>query len=146
MIKDKITNYLTYTNLSEGLKRGLKYLAETDFSKTENGTYEISGKDVYAIVQEYQTKEKGLLEAHRQYIDIQYIIEGSEKIGYSKLKTQTPATDYEPDIIFYEDKQDGFIEMNNGDFAIFYPDDLHMPCITINQPQKVRKVVVKVRV
>ena len=145
MIKDKITNYLTYENLHEGLKQGLKYLAETDFSKIKNGTYEISGKDVYAIVQEYQTKEVGQLEAHKEYIDIQYIIEGSEKIGYSKLKTQTPATDYEPDIIFYKDKQDEFIEMNNGDFAIFYPDDLHMPCITINQPQKVRKVVVKVK-
>lgn len=145
MIKDKITNYLTYENLHEGLKKGLKYLAETDFSKIKNGTYEISDKDVYAIVQEYQTKEIGQLEAHREYIDIQYIIEGSEKIGFSKLKTQTPATDYEPDIIFYKDKQDEFIEMNNGDFAIFYPDDLHMPCITINQPQKVRKVVVKVK-
>lgn len=146
MIKDKITNYLTYTNLSEGLKKGLKYLAETDFSKTENGTYEISGKDVYAIVQEYQTKEKGLLEAHREYIDIQYIVEGLEQIGYSELKNQTPQTDYEPDIIFYKDKQEKFIEMQKGDFAIFYPKDLHMPCIMIKEPQHVRKVVVKVRV
>ncbi len=146
MIKDKITNYLTYSNLSDGLRAGLKYLAQTDFPTLENGTYEILGKDVYAIIQEYFTKESGQLEAHREYADIQYIIEGEEKIGYAELKHQTPATDYKPDIIFYEDKEEIFISMQAGDFAIFYPEDLHMPCIMVEKPQKVRKVVVKVRV
>lgn len=146
MIKDNITNYLIYNNLNDSLKQGLKYLHDTDFSKIENGTYEISGKDVYAIVQEYNTKENGLLEAHREYIDIQFIITGCEKIGIAKLKNQTVAQDYKPDIVFYKDKEEDFIIMNKNDFAIFYPQDLHMPCIKNKTVQTVRKVVVKVKI
>lgn len=144
MIKDNIKNYLTY-DLSENLRAGLKYLSDTDLKTLENGTYDIIKDKVYAIVQDYNTKEKGQLEAHREYIDIQYIVTGCEKIGIATLSNQAPATEYKPDIIFYEDDADDFITMRENDFAIFYPQDLHMPCIMIKHPEYVKKVVVKVK-
>ena len=150
MIKDNIKNYLTYESLygelNKNLLLGLKYLYETDFENLENGKYEINQDIVYAIVQDYNTKQTGQLEAHRQYLDIQYIVKGSEKIGIAKLSNQTPATDYEPDIIFYKDDAEDFITMNEKDFVILYPQDLHMPCIMIDEPKYVKKVVVKVKV
>ena len=144
MIVDNIKNYLTY-NLSEKLNAGLKYLHDTDFKNLENGNYDIIKDEVYAIVQDYNTKEIGQLEAHREYIDIQYIVKGSERIGISTLDNQTPSTEYKPDIIFYKDNATDFITMCENDFAIFYPQDLHMPCIMINEPKYVKKVVVKVK-
>lgn len=146
MIKDSIKNYLTY-NLDENLNAGLKYLAQTDFSSMENGKYEILKDKVFAIVQDYNTKHENIakFEAHRKYIDIQYIIKGQEKIGVAQIEGYTAIGDYdeEKDIIFFNGKATDFITMKEGDFAIFFPQDLHMPSVAINESSYVKKVVVK---
>ena len=143
MIKDNIKNYLTYKDLSENIKLGLKYLAETDFNTLADGNYEIKGEDVYAIVQSYTTKPEGKLEAHRLYVDIQYLISGEEKIGHALLANQQIATDYVKDIIFYEGSPQAYITLKEGEFAVLAPADLHAPCLTLKTPCEVRKVVVK---
>jgi YhcH/YjgK/YiaL family protein len=145
MIKDNIKNYLTY-ELNKRLKAGLEYLSQTDFFDMENGRYDIIKDEVFAIVQDYQTKDEGKLEGHRKYIDIQYIVKGIEKIGFATKVNQQPVTDYDNDIEFYDDRADMFIPMRENDFAIFYPQDLHMPCIKFNSNDYVKKVVVKVAV
>ena len=145
MIKDNIKNYLTY-NYDEKINAGLKYLYNTDLLNTPCGQYSVIEDEVYAIVQEYTTKDSGQLESHKDYIDIQYLIAGEEKIGYATLTNQTPATEYTPDIVFYKDKADFYITMKPGDFAIFYPQDLHMPCIKSDTQKYVKKVVVKVKI
>lgn len=146
MIKDSIKNYLTY-NLDEKLNAGLKYLAQTDFSSMENGKDEILKDKVFAIVQDYNTKPENIakFEAHRKYIDIQYIIKGHEKIGVAQIEGYTAIDDYdeEKDIIFFDGKANDFITMKEGDFAIFFPQDLHMPSVAINESSYVKKVVVK---
>lgn len=146
MIKDSIKNYLTY-NLDEKLNAGLKYLVQTDFSSMENGKYEILKDKVFAIVQDYNTKPENIakFEAHRKYIDIQYIIKGHEKIGVAQIEGYTAIGDYdeEKDIIFFDGKANDFITMKEGDFAIFFPQDLHMPSVAINESSYVKKVVVK---
>ena len=80
MIKDNSQHIDYYNYLTNDLQMGLKYLKETDFSSLENGKYEISGEKIYAIVQDYTSKplEEGKFEAHKNHIDIQYIIEGEE--------------------------------------------------------------------
>ena len=144
MIKDNIKNYLTY-DLSDNLVAGLKYLSETDIKSLPNGKYDIIPDKVFGIVQDYQTKEKGMLESHKEYIDIQYIVIGEEKIGYSKYKNQKPVTEYKNDLLFYDDEADEYLYLQEGDFAIFYPNDLHMPCIMVDESKYVKKVVVKVK-
>jgi len=147
MIIDKIENLSMYTSLSERLAKGIDYINKSDFSKIDLGTYKIDGDDVFAMVQEYETKEieNCKLEGHNHFIDIQYIVEGEEYIGY------LPKTDQEliekkekGDCAFYKGKPTLF-KFEPSVVGIFFPDDLHMPCVGLNQISKVRKVVVKVR-
>ncbi len=153
MIKDNIENYKIYSGLSYGIKLGLEYLKNTDFSKVENGKYLLNDEVVYANVQDYTSKklEDGKFEAHRNYIDIQYIAEGEEQIGVGDISNYKSFIKYveENDIEFLnpiDENFSTFIKLKKGDFAIFYPHDAHMPQIAIDDNQKyVKKVVIKVQ-
>ena len=147
MILDKIENLDIYTSLSERLAKGIDYINKSDFSKIDLGTYKIDGDDVFAMVQAYETKkiENCKLEGHNQYIDIQYVIEGEEYIGYMPKDNQELIAKKENgDCEFYKGKPTLF-KFDPSVIGIFYPADLHMPCVASNQISKVRKVVVKVR-
>ena len=148
MIIDKIENLNIYANLSERLAKGIDYINNSDFSKIDLGTYKIEGDDVFAMVQEYDTREidNCKLEGHSKYIDIQYIIEGEEHIGLtSKTNQELEERNDEGDYAFYKGDSTLF-KFNPSVFGIFFPDDLHMPCVGLNKKSKVRKVVVKVRI
>ena len=137
MIKDKL-----YKRVIDGLD----YLTSTDFSKMEDGRHEIN-EDMYVNVQTYQTKEDALFEAHRDYIDIQYVIDGEEQIGvtdYSSCSESIPY-DKEKDIEFLEGNG-VFYPLRAGEYMILYPEDAHKPSITLDKQSTVRKAVVKVRV
>lgn len=149
MIKDKLQNAKNYYNLSESLKKGLQWLEATDLNEIADGKYTIEGELVYASVQTYETKLEAKYESHRKYIDIQYLIKGSEKIGVTDLANCITCIEYdsERDLEFYDiNHSDEYIELSEGSFAIFYPHDVHKPSIAIKTPTTVKKVVVKVAV
>lgn len=150
MIKDNIQNAENYFNISERVKLGLKFLLDTDFSTAKNGKYTIVKNEVFAIIQSYTSKPKneGKYEAHKKYIDIQYIIEGEEQIGVSDIENFSVDTEYdkEKDIVFLKQKKDvkiDFIKLKENEFAIFTPRDVHMPSIMLNNSCFIKKVVVK---
>lgn len=147
MIKDRLQNASIYKNLSKNLKKGFEWLENTDLRNIADGKYEIDGDKVYASVQTYQTKLDAKYESHRNYIDIQYMIDGIEKIGVTDLsncKTCIPY-DSERDLEFYDiNNEEEFVELLTGSFVVFYPHDAHKPSIAIKTPQSVKKVVVKV--
>jgi YhcH/YjgK/YiaL family protein len=149
MIVDHIRNAQAYAKLGERVAAGLKYLTETNFAGMPNGKVEIRGKEIYAIVNQYETKpqDQGKWEAHRRYIDIQYVVGGCEKVGFGDVADMKIAQDYnaEKDCAFYSGKGD-FVSLSPGLFAIFLPHDAHMPGVTHGAPSKVTKVVVKVAV
>tara|TARA_R110002050_G_scaffold110989_3_gene223848 strand:- start:78 stop:539 length:462 start_codon:yes stop_codon:yes gene_type:complete len=153
MIVDTLTNRHLYTSLSPRLAKALAHLAETDFSQLEVGNYPIEGKDIFVIINDYETKPKETepFEVHRQYIDVQYVVSGEEEFGYLPLANQTPSKlyfdkhDY-AEFDFQSNQDDAaFIPLKAGMFALFFPGDIHMPG-TSATPQKVRKVVIKVRI
>ncbi|WP_367769629.1 YhcH/YjgK/YiaL family protein [Flavobacterium sp. WC2421] len=146
MIIDKIENYGLYANLTERLARGFEFIKNTDLVSIEAGTYEIEDKVVFAIVQEYDTKEikDCVLEGHTKYIDIQYVIEGSELIGVSTKNDQKVVTsDLDKDYTFYEGETT-YLKLEAGMFTVFFPDDLHRPSVKDGESTRVKKVVVKV--
>ncbi len=137
MIKDK---------LNKRIVEGLNYLASTDFTKVEDGRHDLTDY-LYANIQTYQTKEDALFEAHRDYIDIQYIISGEEKIGVTDYSSCTEAIAYdkEKDIEFLNGNGE-YYPLKEGEYMILYPHDAHKPSISLNNQSTVRKVVVKVRI
>ncbi len=148
MIFDKIENIQIYSDINPAVVKALNFLKETDFSKMKSGKNEISGEDIFSIVSDYETRdlENCRLEAHRKYIDIHFMAEGSEQIGYSLFNKQKQATEYdeENDFILYCGEKN-YLKLEEGMFAIFFPSDLHMPGIMLEKPEVVKKVVVKVK-
>jgi len=148
MILDKLENAALYEGISENLKKGFDFLKNTDLLSTEIGRYEIDGNTVFALVSEYDSKkpEDCKLEAHQVYADIQSIVSGREAIGFATLNNQTVTAEYNPDkdIVFFSGEATPLI-MEAGMFAVFFPQDTHRPCMQIDGPEKVKKVVVKVR-
>ncbi len=148
MILDRITNIHLFSDMNPLIVQALNFLKDTDFQQLKTGRYEIAGEDLFLMVSDYKTREMEdcRLEAHRKYIDIHFMSEGAELIGYSSFNDQEPATEYdaENDFILYCGEKN-YLKLETGMFAIFYPSDLHMPGIMINQPAEVKKVVVKVR-
>ena len=146
MIVDTLDNALLYFGLGEGIKKGLLYLAGTDFSKLETGRHDIEGDQLFAMVQEYHTKplEKGRWEAHRRYWDIQYVVKGTEQIHYANIGHLSPGEyDAEKDFLGLEGSGDK-VTLREGMFAILSPQDAHMPGMAQGESVAMNKVVVKV--
>ena len=104
MIIDKIENSELYKSLHPRFDKAFEFIYKTDFSQLADGKYEIENDDIFAMVQEYNTKDKteAKLEAHQKYIDIQYIHSGVELIGVAAFKDQVPiSNDPKKDIAFY---------------------------------------------
>jgi YhcH/YjgK/YiaL family protein len=148
MILDKLENSDFYNRISINLNKGFEYLKSTDLSTLKPGRHDIDGNDVFALVSEYNTKNhlECRPEAHQTYTDIQYIISGREAIGFVTLNNQVIVSEYdsEKDITFYSGDTSPLI-LEAGMFAVFFPQDVHCPCLQIDGPEKVKKVVVKVR-
>ena len=149
MIIDKIENSGLYLNVGKRIAKAFEYINSTDFSGIEPGRYEIEDDNIFAIVNEYETKNVNdcVLEAHRKFIDIQYIYSGVELIGVAPLVDQIPTIEYDEskDCVFFNEET-SFVKMTGGIFAVFFPEDLHMPGVKADSVSKVKKVVVKVRI
>lgn len=147
MIYDKIDNLETYARISEDIRLGLEWLRDVN-PDIEKGVYELSPR-VKAIVSEYTTKEvnENGYEAHRKFIDIQYLLKGTEKnccLPIEKLKETKPYKE-EIDATFYmAERPSQEMTLGDGYFAIYYPQDGHMPGLRVDKLEKVKKVVVKI--
>ena len=148
MIFDSLSNYENYKQLGTVAKM-IEFCNNTDFSKMEKGRHEVDGDNCYFMVQEYQTKVGGgLSESHDKYIDIQVIVEGTEVIGVTQRDLAGTPTEKNPDSDYclYDCDTQRFT-LKAGDFAVFFPNDVHMPGVsTTDEPTPVKKVVVKVKI
>jgi YhcH/YjgK/YiaL family protein len=152
MILDRLENAELYRPLGSKIALALDYLCRTDFSQVPNGRHQIDGDDVYVLVLRYRPKPlvEAMWEAHRQYVDVQYMAAGAERMGYAPLcNGMLVRTAYNPeqDGILYEAQGD-FFEVRAGSFAIFTPHDVHAPGIAselADASAEVCKVVAKCR-
>lgn len=147
MIIDTLANAECYCRLGDRLAEGLQFLAQTDLSSLALGRHDIHGDECFALVSEYETKplDQAVWEAHRRYIDIQCLASGREQIGYAALDSLTTDTEYDAskDAEFLKGSGD-FLTLVPGTFAVFYPQDAHMPGLDSGSRSHVRKIVIKV--
>lgn len=151
MVYDKIDNIEIYKGLSPDIYQALKFLQNATPS-TPTGVIQLNPR-VKAIVSEYETKavnENGY-EAHKRYIDIQALLEGEEMIACQPIEwlTQTKPYSEDCDAAFYAadiTPQPSFLTLRPSFFTILFPQDGHMPQLSITTPTHVKKVVIKVAV
>ena len=93
------------------------------------------------------TKAPDVAEAHRQYLDIQYIVKGKEVVGYAPLEDCQPDGDFnvEKDIGMYTGPF-SYITINEGICYVAFPEDAHMPGRHLDVPNDFVKIVVKLKV
>lgn len=148
MIIDNIQHTEIYERINPLFKKAFEYIKAADFEKAEPGKTELQGTDLFVIVSDTTLKnsDDAKLEVHNKYIDIQLPISKSESFGWkgrSQLETAIAAFDEIKDIQFFNDRPTSCFSVSPGDFAIFWPQDAHAPCIGEGV---VRKVVVKIKI
>lgn len=151
MIFDRLKNASQYNILGEKIKKGFDFLINTDLKSLPSGKYEIDGDKIFANVQTLTTKPKEdkKWEVHKKYIDIQYVIKGREKMGYGILedfKKVANPYDNKKDIEFLDGEKFNYIDVNEGDFVIFYPNDVHAPMLSVESNEEIKKVIVKIAI
>lgn len=110
------------------------------------GRMELQPKGLYALIQEFEPQPVGewVMEAHKRYIDIQYLESGSETIYYARAETlETLNYDEEKDYAALRG-QGQPLRLAAGNFCILFPQDAHLANRIGNGVSLARKVVVKV--
>ena len=150
MILDRLSNSKQYEKLNEKFKIGFDFLKNNNLKEMKDGRYDIA-EGVFANVQSLKTKNKTekKWEAHKDYIDIQYVIKGEESKGYGILedfKKVVVPYDKEKDIEFLDGEKFNYIDVNENDFVIFYPNDVHAPMLSVKEDVGIKKVIVKIKI
>lgn len=150
MIIDVLKNLQLYKCVNSRFSELFSYILNTDFSRFQTGKHETNIEGVFFLVNEYTTKIENLhiIEGHRTYIDVQYMISGEELIDFEPLKHQSVNRDYdqEADYILFNADCPNQVLLAKGMVAIFFPKDLHMPSYAYKQPSTIRKIVFKVKI
>ncbi len=152
MVIDNLNNCKLYFSMHKNFAKAFEFIKKAVDENLPKGKYEIDGKELYASVQEYNSKLRAdaKSEGHKSYIDIQFIISGTEAVDVFDISKATPKTEYNPekDAAFYEDLDSAnHCVLSAGEYGIFFPHDIHKPGLSINEtPAAVKKIVVKVRV
>ncbi len=148
MIIDKLENISLYSQIPDYVCEFLKTLSED----TPCGRYGLSETD-YVNIETYTTKtiSEGKFETHNNYIDIQLLLNGKERIFMDSRAGLTENNPYnsEKDIIFYSDDigNSDYVTLDGTNFVMIYPHEAHAPQIAFNNlPQKVKKAVFKIKV
>lgn len=148
MILDRIENAPLYYAIHKRFQQAFEYIAGIDIHAIPVGRHEIDGANLYALVQEYETKlkEQGKWEAHRRYIDLQYVVQGAEGFGYTNIHhLQQGEYDAGKDFLPLQGEGD-FITVKSGYFILLLPEDAHMPGMAIGESAPIRKIVLKIAV
>ena len=150
MILDTLDRVDRYAGLNPRFATAIEFLRRLGPAPAI-GRHEIDGDFVYALVQQYDTRPVAgvQLEAHRRYIDIQYVARGSEAIYWAPLAglSVTMPHDAAKDVALFAASANMIpVPIQTGQCAILFPEDAHAPCCTWGGPAEVLKVVVKVAV
>ena len=142
---------ILYFKNKERWAKAFKFLKSNDLTKLELKRYDIDGDNLFATVSEYQSKneESAKFEAHRKYIDIQYVISGKEIMNLAPISTlKEVLTPYDAvkDIEFITVSKVVNYKASPSNFFIFFPDDAHRPGLKDGSNSPVRKIVIKVKV
>jgi YhcH/YjgK/YiaL family protein len=146
MIIDTLPHASTYFGLNPFIEEAFTWIRSQDLAKLPDGRIDLHGDEAYALVQSYQTKPatEKRWEAHRKYIDLQYLVSGGEWFGYAPLDTLVTVEPYAPDKDATLLEGSGkFMRLAPGEFAIVFPQDAHLPGVCLDLPEQVKKLVFK---
>ena len=151
MIFDTLENLKNYKGISVNFDKAVESIMAGDYLNASEGRHDVDGDNVYFNVQEdLLTREvsETCFENHQKYIDVQLIVDGEEKFGYSARKVLKERNNYDSEKDY--DHLDGEIEviykMTKDRFILFFPLEPHMPCLKVGEKKKIKKAVYKIKI
>ncbi len=149
MIIDNIKNLGRY-NISSR-KEIARFLAAADIAGPFAPELEIKGRELFLRASQGPTRDPkdGKFETHREYMDLQYVVQGREVMETAPEDALAPLTEYDPktDCQFFKAEKD--ITRNlirAGEFAVFFPGEAHRPLCSPDEGHcEVKKLVFKIR-
>lgn len=146
MIIDKLDNIFLYEPLVSNLRNGME--AVKALSDYETGKYDFDGG--YFMIQKGVTKplSEGTFEAHRKYVDVQILVEGSEEVAWEDITDLTTVIEYNPekDAERLSGSFEHVIKISEGMFYMAFPHDGHKPVSHTASEQSFTKIVMKLPV
>ncbi|WHP30837.1 YhcH/YjgK/YiaL family protein [Trabulsiella odontotermitis] len=133
------------------LRDAIEFVKANVTAATPPGKHDIDGSRLFYLLSEDMTEPLAARRAefHARYLDIQILLKGQEGMTFSTLPNGTPETDWlaDKDIAFLaEGAQEKTVILNEGDFVVFWPGEVHKPLCAVGAPAQVRKAVVKMQV
>lgn len=149
MITGKINN-LKNIKFTSNFNKAIEFIANNNLEELENGKYEIDGDNIFALKSTYKTNsyDESRYEAHEKYIDFQVIIKGKEIMygGDAEQFDYIEKYDDKKDVAFLTGENQWAIFAKKDSYAIFYPEDIHMPGVLDTKSSEVVKLVIKIHV
>lgn len=135
--------------LPDALRQAIEHVKAHVSESTPLGKHDIDGNNLFYLISEDSTEAQAerRAEFHARYLDIQIVLRGQEGMTFTTLPAGEPQTDWlaDKDIAFLaEGAQEKTVILNEGDFVVFYPGEVHKPLCAVGAPAMVRKAVVKV--
>ena len=153
MVVTDLDHLLKEASGSAAMKKALEFLADAVRAPPPDARVELDGDRMYAIVQSYTTRAERAcprFEAHRRYVDIQFVLSGTELCGWAPLQSLSVTKPYDEvkDIMFGQVPAEDMVlfPFPAGRIFVLYPWDAHAPCLAAPEPSPVRKVVVKIAI
>ncbi|MFH1717858.1 MAG: YhcH/YjgK/YiaL family protein [Planctomycetota bacterium] len=148
IILDKLQHAERYYDMNPAFEKAFAFLRQNDLAELPAGRHEIDGDRLFCIISKGpgRSRAEAKLEAHRKYIDIQYVIAGIDEMGFrpaADCKLTDTSYDADKDIEFFKDQPDSWTQVQAGAFVIFFPQDAHAPLAGSGE---IHKAVLKIAV
>lgn len=149
MIFGNIRDWKSYGWLEEAIQKCFAYAEENDLAAYEKGSHPINGDELFVNIVEYETTlpENRFWEAHKDYLDLHLMLRGKEQILLNFIdnmeqKEYVPKDDFLP----LEGDVNSHVRLTEGDFLICYPKDGHMTAVQVDEPEKIKKAIFKIKI
>lgn len=149
MIFGNIHNLKEFPFLEEKVKECFEYAKSHNLVSYEEGSHEIDGERLFVNIVEYTTTkpEERFWEAHKNYLDVHVMLQGTEQIDLNFIQNMDVKEFVEKDDFLPMDgDKNSSVILRDGDFLICYPSDGHRTAVAVQEPEKIKKAIFKVRI
>ena len=149
MIFGNIHNLKEVPFLEEKVKECFEYAKNHNLVSYEEGSHEIDGERLFVNIVEYTTTkpEERFWEAHKNYLDVHVMLQGTEQIDLNFIQNMDVKEFVEKDDFLPMDgDKNSSVILRDGDFLICYPSDGHRTAVAVQEPEKIKKEIFKVRI
>ena len=147
MIFAKLTDAADYRGIHPRLDRVIDCLNEEFLNKVGTQTQKLEDDLLYVTRFDYETipLEEAFFEAHKKYLDVHLMLQGTERVDISHPDVLT-LFDHKDDFYAYQGEAEQTLLLTPGSFLVVFPGDAHRIKVQVEGPENVSKVVFKLLV